>query len=218
MGRGGVHRMRPAPVATTIEIMKLIHRYAELIGVAADVVQREQAIVHVQRRILESLGHQRPGELLESHREVDPIAFFFFGSMIAEFEQQKSFDKIYLEQQTGIGRFGALDGNAKPTPVLCGVCVTADITAVHREKRQHFHQCSLESVKGDVGGMAVAAGNVLQQEREPFYVAGHVFADNQPLLLYHERGRGRIHSGKALIDLAEVSALLTGAENSVYEI
>ena len=38
--------------------------------IAADLVEREQAVMAIERRILQRLGHQRTGELLELQRKI----------------------------------------------------------------------------------------------------------------------------------------------------
>src|SRR5260370_11474193 len=52
MSRGGVQRMGPARLARVVEFMKLIERDAELVRVAADVVERQQTVINVKRRVL----------------------------------------------------------------------------------------------------------------------------------------------------------------------
>src|SRR5258708_33732186 len=58
------------PGAMRARAVELRRRKAELLGVAADVVQREQAVVAIERRVLDALGHHWRGELLEPAREL----------------------------------------------------------------------------------------------------------------------------------------------------
>ena len=51
-------------------------RPAEARRIAADLVERQQHVVAVERRVLEALGLHRPGVLLELHREPQPLARF----------------------------------------------------------------------------------------------------------------------------------------------
>ena len=41
---------------------------------AADLVQRDQAVVAVESGVLDALGHHRRGELLEAHGEIEHFA------------------------------------------------------------------------------------------------------------------------------------------------
>ena len=45
------------------------HRHAEAVGLAADVVDRDQPVVAVQRGVLDALGRHRRGVLLQAPRE-----------------------------------------------------------------------------------------------------------------------------------------------------
>ena len=47
---------------------------AEAAGIAADLVQREQPDVAVERGVLDALRHHRAGRLLEAHRRTRPVA------------------------------------------------------------------------------------------------------------------------------------------------
>src|SRR5688500_607219 len=215
MRRGGVHGMRPTRAAATDKIVKLVHRDTEMIGIAADIVQRQQAVVHVERGILEAFGHQRPGELLEAHYEMHPLIFLFFGMMVVELEQEKSSDKIEFEQQSRIRRFGALDGHAEPLPVFRAALLGAYITSIHRKKGQHLDKRSFETVKGHIGGVAVPARDAFQKKCEALDISSHVLADDQAFFLDHEHARQCFDAGEAAVELAELSLVLAAAKNAV---
>src|SRR5207302_5624937 len=53
-----------------IALMKHVNAQPKLLRVAADFVERSQAIVNVKHRVLESLRHDRPGALLKLKHEV----------------------------------------------------------------------------------------------------------------------------------------------------
>src|SRR6185312_4272706 len=50
--------------------MERMHADAELLGIAADVVQRDEAVEAIERGILDALRGDWRGELLEAHREI----------------------------------------------------------------------------------------------------------------------------------------------------
>src|SRR5580700_7160795 len=69
MRAAGKHGMRPTVEALLISEMKLRGCGSELVKVASDIVQRDQAVVTVKGRIFQALGHHGAGELLELHGE-----------------------------------------------------------------------------------------------------------------------------------------------------
>src|SRR5690606_19144440 len=71
--RSREHRKRVVPQPLLVHVMERCRRDAEALRLAADIVQRDEAMVTVKRRILERLGHHRTGELLELHRDPDDL-------------------------------------------------------------------------------------------------------------------------------------------------
>ena len=49
--------------------MEGVHAGPEVLRLAAHLVERDQAVVDVEDGVLQSLGHHRPRDLLELHRE-----------------------------------------------------------------------------------------------------------------------------------------------------
>ncbi len=49
--------------------MEGVGRRAEMIGLAPDLIERDQAVVAIEHRVLERLGHDGAGRLLEALRE-----------------------------------------------------------------------------------------------------------------------------------------------------
>ena len=76
-----------------------------------------------------------PCQLLESHDEMDPVVSLLLALMIRKVEQQKSFDEVQFEEQAGVGRFRALDGDPQPLLILNTGLLAANIATVDREKR-----------------------------------------------------------------------------------
>ena len=69
MGGRGQHFERTLAQPLDIRLVELFDRTAEPIDVAADFVQREQQVVAEERGVLETLGLDRPGVLLQLHRK-----------------------------------------------------------------------------------------------------------------------------------------------------
>src|SRR4051794_10458362 len=51
-------------------MVKICNRQSTLGRIAPDLVERQQHVIAVERRVLERLRHHRPGELLDLEREV----------------------------------------------------------------------------------------------------------------------------------------------------
>ena len=69
VGRGRGHAMRPFPGADLHHRVKSIDGKRPAGRIAADLVQREQTMVAIERGVLQRLRHHRPGELLHLQRE-----------------------------------------------------------------------------------------------------------------------------------------------------
>ena len=68
------HLERPVAPPRRVRVVELRDRAAEPRRIAADLVEREQQVVAVERRVLEALGLHRARVLLQLHREAQPLA------------------------------------------------------------------------------------------------------------------------------------------------
>ena len=66
-------RGRPARRAIAAGAVERPYRHAELIGIGADVGQRDQPVKAIERRVLDALGGNRGSELLKAHGEVQAL-------------------------------------------------------------------------------------------------------------------------------------------------
>src|SRR5215469_2747090 len=71
MGRSGQHLIWPELRSLDGFTMELLGTNAEAERVAANIVERSQAVVTIKRCILQSLRHQGAGVLLETHSKTD---------------------------------------------------------------------------------------------------------------------------------------------------
>ena len=70
VGRGGDEGLRPPVQTRRVLVVEDGGRFAVARGISADLVERDEAVVDVERGVLDALGGDRPGRLLEAHREV----------------------------------------------------------------------------------------------------------------------------------------------------
>src|SRR5215475_15297151 len=82
------------PLTSNVLPMKGFQRQPELFGVASHFVQRGQAVIDVECRVLHSLGHHRSGKLLKLHYKIDHLATVLDVEMLQVAEQQRLLDKV----------------------------------------------------------------------------------------------------------------------------
>ena len=63
-------------------------------GLATHLIQRQQAGIQVESRVLDPLGGDRPRELLPAHRETQPLLPLLVAQIARRFEQQHAAEKI----------------------------------------------------------------------------------------------------------------------------
>src|SRR5207245_11080748 len=82
------------PLTSNVMLVKGLQRQPELFGVAPNFVQRGQAVIYVESRVLYSLGHHRSGKLLKLHYEVDHLSTVLDVEMLQISQQQSLLDKV----------------------------------------------------------------------------------------------------------------------------
>ena len=66
--------MRPVGETLTVLVVKCVDRDAEAARIEADIVQRYQAVIDIEGRVVHALGHHRGGIRLEAQGELSPLA------------------------------------------------------------------------------------------------------------------------------------------------
>ncbi len=117
MRRGGKHGRGPVLLALAIVPVKSFHAQSEALRFAADFVQRGQPVVDVKSGILQPLGHDRPGCLLEFQDEMDVLFAGFVVEVFRETEEQdvaqEIEDRFFERRVAPLGRSDrALDHGA----------------------------------------------------------------------------------------------------------
>ena len=73
--------------------VKDLRESAEFLRIPADFIKRNQPVVDIKNRILHALGHNRAGDLLESHRQSPASPFFPFRSKSSGYWSRRIFSK-----------------------------------------------------------------------------------------------------------------------------
>ena len=66
--------MRPVGETLTVRVVKCVDRDTEAARIEADIVQRYQAVIDIEGRVVHALGHHRGGIRLEAQGELSPLA------------------------------------------------------------------------------------------------------------------------------------------------
>ena len=93
------HRVRPALGALGVRLVEEPRRDAEPLRRAADLVQRDEAVVAIEGGVLDALGHHRTGELLQPHGEA----------------KRRGPADALASQRFGVTAGNALRGSRRPT-------------------------------------------------------------------------------------------------------
>src|SRR5688572_30188873 len=131
MCRGSEHGARPACLRLRAGTVEIIYRQAEVSRIAAHFVQRNKAIETIKSRVFDTLGHHRPGQLLQTH---DPLSL-----ELAAFAQDKNVAKKIeqLSVQLRPAYLGIIDGAVDDSRILIAYDsgFSADVSSVNRERR-----------------------------------------------------------------------------------
>ena len=91
---------------------------AEMLRLAADLVERDQADIAIERGVLDRLGHHRPGQLLEVHRGRDHVAPAILAA-VREVGRERGVQEIEHREIDEVARSARLaDRPVEVAPVL----------------------------------------------------------------------------------------------------
>ena len=145
----------------------------ERVGVAADLVERDQAVVLIERGVLGAFGHDGPGGLLETSDEPEPVLERMPVSLVAEQHcVAHEVEDGWIRARVAALCFG--DGLFDRDPVLvgCPPCPGVDIRPVDAERSDDFANGERQAVEREVAMAPVAVGDVFEQVTELVDVAG----------------------------------------------
>ncbi len=157
--------MRPATSAMRARLVEARRRKAELRGISADVVQRNEPVVHVERGVLHTLGHHRGGELLELAREMARR-----GGERGRARGQVAGEGVADEVEdahVGPAAVGTRLGDRPldAVPVL-RVDLVVDVGAVDRKRGDHFGERVAQRGEGEIARVAVGARDAREAARD----------------------------------------------------
>src|SRR5215470_225237 len=140
--------------------MKLRTRGAELMEIASYLIQRNETIVSIERRVFQSLSHYRTGELLKFHGELHhgvPVRQIL---SLRDASQQHVAEKI---EDTDVSRrapvFGCCNSAANVGYIALRNGAAVYVRPVYREACDHFGKRITKAVESEVAGVALGQGD-----------------------------------------------------------
>ena len=136
-------RVRPARAALAVRGVERLERGPEAVGLAPHLVERSQRVEAVEGRVLDALGHDGPGELLEAQHEVAPLGALPIVQPLGILEQQDRRDEVEQRgARRGVAPLREPDrrDDVRPIVRLEGLVRGADVGAVDGEAGDHLAQ------------------------------------------------------------------------------
>src|SRR5579863_3124785 len=188
--------------------------------IAADFIQREQAVMDEERGVFHSLGHHGSAELLPARQEIEP------GVAIRDWLRWRiQQEHAAKEVEDGFRDF-VRDGRAMRQPnglaqigsVSPGKLEIADITSVNGQTRRDFLQCADQFAHGQVAAARIQRSEAPQAEGEHADIgAEEVFHD---LALADVPGvrKGRMDSRKVAVYFVQLVPTMRVDEQRVHRV
>ena len=174
--------MRPMPDAVLRVRMKRAHAAAVIAGLAADLVERQQAVEAIQRGVLDSLGGDRRGDLLELHGESAHAPPQFIGRRRQLQQQRRTHEIEHRRFGRGVAPPRAGDCPFDVAPVAVGNRCR-DVSPVYRETGDDFRERGPQAVVGEVARAPVGTRDPRQLVGGDVQLRGQRAAQHQLLAL-----------------------------------
>ena len=185
------HRVRPVAAVVLVRAVEIPRADAEALRLAAHLVERDQPVVNVERRVLQPLGHDRSRTLLELHHEPLVLGHERRLHVRREAEEQDVAQEV-------------VDGRVRPRVETLGQRRRAvddrdvlgarrlpgdEVGPVDRKARDDLAHGGRQRVQGKIPEAAVPFAQTVEHEPEHVDVVGQRQPHRQPLLLVDERGK-----------------------------
>ncbi len=187
------HRQRPVALAGGVGLVEGGDRQAEASRIAADLVERRQPQVAVERRVLDALGHDRPAGLLEAGHELLGVG------PARSLGEHEPADDLDLGGPPGQRAQRRVDGRLH---VLAGGVVgrsgRREVGPVDAEGGQHLDERLPQRAPGRVPQRHVGAAHPQRQLGQPVDLGREHLGEHQPLGPRHDVLVGLGRAGQRL--------------------
>ena len=199
--------------------VQLAERRAEAARIAAHLVQRRQAMVAVERRVLVSLGGDRPGDLLKAHDEVRALGAVGLVRPRRKSERQQIAKPVVdgdVDREAPTSR--EIDRPAETLAIHGVVARLAEIRAVDGEGRDDLAQRPGQAPQREVPGRAVLLRDPVQAVPEHVQLGGHRRVHDERLRLVDRLAERRAVVEQPRVDLVDRARLGAVDEDAVHQI
>jgi hypothetical protein len=190
------HRARPVGQAGRVRCVERVQAGPEDARVTADLVERDEPEVAVERRVLDALGHHRAGQLLEPHHP--------FVLALAPDAQPEQVRDEPEEALLDVGSPGDRVADGEVDRVLIVLrdpaCLGADVCPVDGERGGQLANHLVTVVPGVVPIPAVRLADLEQQGSQPVQLAAEALAQDLELGLPGDRRDVGRHARELAVD------------------
>src|SRR5258707_8408110 len=175
MRAAGEYAERPALGPILRDAMEGRGGQAEATRVAADLVHRKQRNITVKRGVLGALGHDRTGDLLEFHGELEHGSADIAAATLSEIEREHAMDEV--EDRRVRARPALFRLRHRPVyvaPILAGRGGAVDIGAVDRKGGDDLVERAAHAVQGEIAAAPMAARQRVELLREDIGLAREI--------------------------------------------
>ena len=190
--------MRPASLPLPHPFMEFLHRHSELFGLSADFVQRDQAVIPVECRILDAFRRDRARRLLKFHDEADLLVLVCLRTGFALLQENRTDEIKHLTADGGIPSLRTRHGhmNVGAITVGDGFRPFGHIRPIDRETGDDFPNCMREIVQRKVPRAPVPFRNQVELVAQHVDLTRHRDPHDQLLAGVHQIG---IDSSRSVI-------------------
>ena len=214
MRGAGVHRVRGASVPLEIAAMEFFDAKVQFraIGVGADLVDRDQRVVGVERRVFQSLRHHWSGELLPPHSEEEIL-------LLALLQVPRGLHKEYATKKRERRAFSCNgDRFLYPSAVRFRNVRIPNVGPIDGQTRCDRYQCFFQILRPDISRVPVFLRQFRQTVEERADFSGKEFLHHLAFSFSKNFGKGPVGTGEFGINLFETVKTFGVEECAVDEI
>src|SRR6202035_1198641 len=204
MGTGGQQAVRPIAKTFLIRRMEFCSGNSEVVKVASNIIQRDQAVVTIERGVFKPLRHDWTGELLEFHGESHDC---FLVSGIAPFRNASEKDLADEIEDTRIGGWtsplGCVDRGVNVARIGVRDGGGCDVGTINGKTGDHFSERVPKAVEREVAVMAFGERDARELISEDVEFAGQGDANDQSSRTIREIVEINFVSDKVSVDALE---------------
>src|SRR5438552_11598119 len=194
--------------------MKLLHTEIDFrsAAIAADFIHRDEWMVNIKSRVLETFRHDRTGELLPMHDEIKISAT---RSLQVPGRRKQQDAAQEFESQTFARDCQCIFDVGT---ICCGDVFITDVGPINGQACGYGHKCCLQFLCSEIPCMTVFFREFSQATDEAPHLTGKQFLHHLSFSLLKDVPVGGGRSGKVRINPLEMVKTFAIDKNPVYEI